>query len=103
MKPREAVDTPLVVMFVDDDESYLRWLEANSHGYVVNCHHSPTPDYLTLHHARCSTIRGKPARGDTWTCGDYAKVCADGAGPLNAWALTNYHTYPKPCGLCGPW
>jgi hypothetical protein len=87
---------------VDDDDAYLRWLAQHPRGYVINCYRDPTPDYLILHRATCETIRGRPARGQTWTCSEYSKVCAEEMPALNAWALDALHTFPKPCELCRP-
>lgn len=34
------------VQFVTDERDYLRWLEENPRGYVVNSFRSPTSNYL---------------------------------------------------------
>ena len=39
-----------------------------------------------LHRASCDTIRGKPARGERWTNGDFIKACSDTRADLAEWA-----------------
>ena len=91
-----------VQWFLDDDEAYLAWIQDNPQGYVVNCHRSPNPSYLKLHRATCGTMSDRPARGDTWTCGDYAKACAGDTVQLNRWALRETGGLPTLCELCRP-
>lgn len=84
--------------FVDDDAGYARWLADHPEGFVVNTYRTPSAGYLMLHRATCSSISGEPARGLTFTGGEYIKVCGsrseaeDFAGQLGGQA--------RPCGLC---
>jgi hypothetical protein len=89
-----------VVVFVDDDASYLRWIAANPNARVLNAARSlaPTP---TLHRATCHTISGMPARGRVWT-GPYIKACADDTVALHRWSEANIGHVPRPCGTCAP-
>ena len=89
-------------IFEDDDAGYLAWVERNQHGFVVNTTRKPDPRYLLLHRARCGTIRGKPARGDRWTTGDFSKVCAETRAALDQWARQITGCELHPCGLCRP-
>jgi hypothetical protein len=61
----------------EDDAGYLAWVESHQHGFVVNTFRKPDPRYLILHRATCGTIRGKPARGNRWTTGEFIKVCSE--------------------------
>ena len=70
-------------MFEDDDAGYLGWIERNQHGFVVNTFRKPDPGYLMLHRTSCGTIRGKPARGERWTTGDFIRVCAETRADLD--------------------
>lgn len=74
---------PPLVRFEDNDRDYLYWISCNLRGYVVNCHKTPTPDYLMLHWADCWTINGTKS---TWTTGDFIKVCSPAFAVLEAWA-----------------
>ncbi len=86
----------------DDDAGYLTWVDRNQHGFVVNTTRKPDPRYLILHRASCGTIRGKPARGERWTTGDFIKVCAERRAELDQWARQIAGGELHPCGLCRP-
>ncbi len=83
----------------DDDPGYLRWLAAHPHDFVINTTRPSRGDYLTLHRASCSTITGSPARGSTWTEGDFLKACGTRA-ELEVWARGQAGEALS-CGLCG--
>ena len=89
-----------VVVFVDDDVSYLRWIAANPNARVLNAARSLAAA-PTMHRATCHTISGTPARGRTWT-GPYVKACAEEASALLRWSEANIGRVPHPCGACGP-
>jgi hypothetical protein len=89
-------------IFEDDDAGYLAWIDGHQHGFVVNTYRKPDPRYLYLHRASCGTIRGKPARGERWTTGDFIKVSSETRAPLDQWARQNVGGEPHPCGLCRP-
>ncbi len=73
-------------IFEDDDAGYLGWVDDHQHGFVVNSFRKPDPRYVILHRASCHTIRGKPARGERWTTGDFIKACAETRAELDQWA-----------------
>ncbi len=85
-----------VERFVDDDPGYLDWLARHPGGFVINTGRTPSAAYLMLHRAACGTIRGRPARGTTFT-GDYAKVCGD-RDELEGFAH-QLGGQAQPCGL----
>lgn len=89
-----------VQVYVDDDDGYLAWLAANQYGWVVNAYRVPDSRYLILHRATCHTITGTPARGSTWTEGDFSKICCDDQTALKDWCRR--HGDPTPCGVCHP-
>jgi hypothetical protein len=89
-------------IFEEDDADYLSWIDGHQHGFAVNTTRKPDPRYLILHRASCGTIRGKPARGDRWTTGDFIKVCSETRAPLDQWARQYVGGELKPCGLCHP-
>ena len=89
-------------LFEDDDAGYLDWVENRQDGFVVNTFRKPDPRYLMLHRATCGTIRGKPARGDRWTTGDFLKACSETRADLDQWARENVGGKLTPCGLCRP-
>jgi len=71
-------------IFDHDDNGYLAWLDANPHGFVLNTTHNQQS--LMLHMATCGTISIGPPHGDTWTAGQYIKVCAMTPQRLRQWA-----------------
>jgi hypothetical protein len=83
--------------YVDDDPGYLDWVARHPNGFVLNTGRTPAPSYLMLHHARCGTITGRPARGTTFT-GDYTKVCGS-RDELETFAQ-QLGGLPQPCGTC---
>ena len=87
-----------VIQFIDDDSGYLAWLESNPHGFVVNSHRSPTPDYLILHRASCKSIN--TASRTNWTSDDI-KTCSHCADDLRDWSST-FGGRLKSCGICRP-
>jgi hypothetical protein len=84
--------------FVDDDAGYARWLAEHPEGFVVNTYRTPSVAYLMLHRAGCSTISGAPARGLTFTGGEYIKVCGSRAEAEDFSCQLGGQT--TPCGLC---
>jgi hypothetical protein len=89
-------------IFEDDDAGCLAWIDGHQHGFVVNTYRKPDPRYLYLHRASCGTIRGKPARGERWTTGDFIKACAETRAELEQWARQIAGGELHPCGLCQP-
>ena len=71
-------------IFDHDDIGYLAWLAENPHGFVLNT--TRNGQYFMLHMATCGTISGHPTHGDTWTAGQYIKVCAFTPETLERWA-----------------
>jgi hypothetical protein len=73
----------MVTHFVDDEDGYLAWLAGHPTGFVVNCYRNPTPSYVILHRADCSSFSRTGVR---WTH-IYRKVCGGsrgGVGPMGA-------------------
>jgi hypothetical protein len=86
----------------EDDAGYPAWLERHQHGFVINTTRMPDPRYLMLHRVSCHTIRGKPARGDRWTTGDFIKACSETRAALDQWARQISGGELTPCQLCRP-
>ena len=94
-------EIPGVVEFIDNDAGYLAWVADYPDGFVVNTYVTPSASYLMLHHSRCWTITGKPARGLVWTK-DFVKVCSLDLGALERWGRFHSGGNLKPCGHCKP-
>lgn len=86
--------------FVDDDEGYLAWLEANPTGFVVNTTRTPTNAYLVLHRASCGYIRS--SEKTNWTTTNFIKVCSEQVADLEEWAKATSGGLLNPCQRCKP-
>ncbi len=91
----------VVRFFINDDDAYLRWLEANPHGFVVNSGKIPKANYLKLHRASCAHLHSEGT--SNWTTGDYIKTCSDSALSLESWARTIADGVLDPCPVCKPY
>ena len=92
----------MAITFDRQDEEYLSWVDGHRHGFVVNAYRNLNPGYLMLHRARCGTITGTPARGNTWTDGDFVKVCSETIRDLELWAQREAKGMLNPCQRCNP-
>jgi hypothetical protein len=89
--------------FDHDDDGYARWTDAHPNGFVINILKSLNPSTARLHHAYCSAITGEPARGSTWTEGEYLKICSTSRAELDDWALGHVGVAIQRCGLPDDW
>src|SRR5688572_2478223 len=73
--------------FDRSDAEYLAWIRENPEGYVINVNRVPTPEYMVLHRASCTTVTElhPPATAGGFTERDYIKVCAEGIAELSEW------------------
>ena len=92
--------TPSIIQFIDDDSAYLKWLEENPEGFVVNSERNPKPGYLKLHRADCSFVSSP--RIANWTTTDYIKTCSRDLDALKQWAVGTTGGMLDPCGSCKP-
>jgi 5-methylcytosine-specific restriction endonuclease McrA len=89
-----------MIEVVNDDDAYLRWLEANPDGFVLNAEASPRAAYLRLHRSRCNDISS--ANRTNWTTTSYLKVCSNLLNELEAWARDATGGVMVPCQHCQP-
>jgi hypothetical protein len=89
--------------FYDDESGYLRWKNAHSSGYVLNCYKATSRSggpYM-LHRAACHTLENK-----NLTTGQYYKVCSLDRADLIGWAdrqqAENGYDAVKRCTKCNP-
>ncbi|HUY24728.1 MAG TPA: hypothetical protein VMV09_05425 [Candidatus Saccharimonadales bacterium] len=87
--------------FIDDDRGYLTWIAQHPGGFVLNTGRKPTPEYLILHLATCSTISGTPARGQYWTK-DLIKHCSEHRAELRCFARVECRGEAQDCGIYQP-
>lgn len=89
-------------IFDNNEDEYLRWVNTNRGGFVINAYRRPgqLPDPYILHRARCNTIKS-PSRTN-YTTTSYAKVCSLNKQELvNWWKSHSSHEF-RTCALCEP-
>lgn len=91
-----------MVTFDRDDEAYVSWLAVHPHGFVINAHRKPQPDYLIPHRATCVFISRTAEPPVRWTTSDYIKVCAETDAELAEWCRSEGGGNLQPCGKCHP-
>ena len=87
-----------MIIFINEDEGYLRWIDQNSTGFVVNAARVPKPNYLILHRATCAHIAND--KRSNWTTSAYIKICSNSSDELNDWATNDLNGKLQPCGSC---
>jgi len=94
----------MIQEFIDRDADYLEWVDKHPEGFVLNMRRSPSPEYLVLHRASCSTISGQRDVG-AYTSRDYRKAVALEIAELS-WLARKYGrrngTFSKICMRCAP-
>ena len=80
--------------FRDDDDSYSKWRDENTDGYVINISRSHRASDARLHRAPCRTLSN--------TTGEYVKVCADSLSAARQWSDAHVKAPITPCGTCRP-
>lgn len=89
-----------MLIIMNDDEHYLRWINENPNGYVANAQNPPSPNNLYLHCSSCSHISS--SKRSNWTTKDYLKVCSNDVNELNEWATGTVGGELASCGHCKP-
>lgn len=78
----------MVERFDNDEDGYLSWAEANPLGYILNVGKADhKPRYPMVHAVRHAVWTSKR---DTYSRGDYIKVCSGSLEELESWAQSNY-------------
>lgn len=86
-----------VLVFSRQDREYLRWMQANPNGYVLNFVVGDTADRV-LHNARCPSINAEGRRRSTFPAG---KACSNDRSTLIMWGTRRFRQRPRACGICG--
>jgi hypothetical protein len=95
------------VIFDTADAPYLRWMDANPAGYVLNTGRRETSRLAVLHQAGCMHIavfKGTK-KPDPFTTQETIKVCAGDIETLRAWCRDNRPNRPDfshVCRTCNP-
>jgi hypothetical protein len=92
----------IFVVFVDDDDGYLRWLSRHPDSLVLNCPLRSAPRSLVIHRASCPSIAATapPGTRRTRRTKDTMKVCATWPQDLDAWVRSRAVGIPTFCQRC---
>lgn len=97
----------MFVVFKNDDDGYLKWLQDNQSGFVLNTREAIIdPDYMVLHNASCKQISVYPnmiQNPGGFTERDYIKICSDSKEGLSEWVKQNGRadgSFSKECSKC---
>ncbi len=89
----------MIEQFENDESGYLRWVQANPSGYVVNVDEPQyAPQYPMLHAASHKVI-SSPTRTN-YTTGRYIKFCSVNLEALERWAKDKYGRSLTRCAQC---
>jgi hypothetical protein len=93
------MERQVVEQFESDESGYLRWVQANPSGYVVNVDvPQHAPQYPMVHLASHKVV-SSPARGN-YTTGRYVKFCSLSLEALEQWAQDRYARSLTRCVQC---
>jgi hypothetical protein len=86
--------------FENDDEGYLKWVDANPTGFVINAERRQYGEapYM-LHRANCTFITTRERTNYTTTT--YKKICSLDKQELIAW-WRKYSSRYQECKFCKP-
>lgn len=88
------------VIFINDDEGYLKWVAANPNGFIVNIDEpNSTKDYPKVHRASHKSM-STSARSN-YTTGQYFKVCSNNIESLKDWSQREYRKTLTECKIKG--
>ena len=89
-----------MIIFNNDDGGYLKWVQENNNGYVVNYSVYGASANLSLHRAKCQTLSSR--NRTTWTTNGHEKACSNDRQELVNWARARDGRKPLPCAICKP-
>jgi hypothetical protein len=86
-----------VITFRDEDEAFLDWISAHTHGYVVNANRIPKAGYLIVHTSTCPHFDRSL---DIRFTHEYVKVCSQDLHELVSWAENEIGGSLQQCSDC---
>lgn len=92
---------PVIFKNRPNDDEYIKWIEENSNGFVLNIDQTKDPskiykDYPKIHFANCGQLNKRPGR----TTKKYFKVCSNSIEELEQWSWFKYQKGLTLCGTC---
>ena len=74
-----------MIIYLDEDGSYLSWVTHHREGFVVDWLRKPTNRSAIVHRATCPKIRQSGSRKTHWTTGRHLKACSLDLAKLLEW------------------
>lgn len=89
----------MVELFDNDEAGYLKWIQANPHGFVANVDRAGTvPQYPMVHVATHGSM-SSPKIGN-FTTGAYVKLCCTDLAALEQYSQTKFGRTLTRCSQC---
>ena len=89
----------MVELFDNDETGYLRWVQANPHGFVANVDRAGrVPQYPMVHAATHGSMSS--AKIGNFTTGDYIKFCSTDLAALEQYSQTKFDRALTRCSTC---
>ena len=89
-----------MIIYIDEDRSYLSWVFHHRDGFVIDWLRQPTRRKPVLHRATCPQIRKSPTKKTHWTTGRHIKACSLDRNQLETWAQQEAGHAVVPCQHC---
>ena len=89
----------MVELFDNDEIGYLKWVQANQHGFVANVDRAGTvPQYPMVHAATHGSMSS--SKIGNFTTGDYVKFCCTDLDALEQYSQTKFGRPLTRCSQC---
>ncbi|MBB5208001.1 hypothetical protein [Chiayiivirga flava] len=89
----------MVELFDNDETRYLKWVQANPHGFVANVDRAVRmPKYPMVHAATHGSMSS--AKIGNFTTGDYIKFCSTDLAALEQYSQTKLDRSLTRCSIC---
>ena len=93
-------------IFDSGDAPFLKWMQGNPGGFVLNTEQSPNSRYAMLHRSLCFHISSytKKYSPNAFTERGYIKICSSNPSVLESWLKENRPRAEKleQCQTCNP-
>ena len=90
-----------VKRFVNDDASYLQWVQEHVAGFIVNVDDPNAISHSPMVHRATHKVMSTTAR-ENYASGGYIKACSESFEASNDWALSDYGRPLVRCMTCMP-
>lgn len=90
-----------MIVFLNEEHSYLSWIAHHHEGYVLDWRRQPTRQKPLVHRAQCDEIRHAKTKRTHWTTGHHLKACSLDLKELLSWA-EQMGGKPVNCAVCAP-